>query len=93
MIEICNSLLSNCLWGHNVLLIEKVKDVETRQIYAEATIKNGWSRNVLAMQIESNYHLRIGSNINNFNNLLPFMKDMIKKLENLKVLSKFFYMK
>lgn len=57
-------------WCHNILLIEKIKKNEIRKIYAEATIKNGWSRNVLAMQIESNYHLRIGTNINNFNNLL-----------------------
>ena len=64
-------LVAKLPWGHNILLIEKIKENEIRKIYAEATIKNGWSRNVLAMQIESNYHLRIGTNINNFNNLLP----------------------
>ena len=69
--ELVQQLVAQLPWGHNLLLIEKIKDNETRKIYAEATIKNGWSRNVLAMQIESNYHLRIGSNINNFNNLLP----------------------
>lgn len=69
--ELVQHLVAQLPWGHNLLLIEKIKDNETRKIYAEATIKNGWSRNVLAMQIESNYHLRIGSNINNFNNLLP----------------------
>ncbi len=68
--ELVQQLVAQLPWGHNLLLIEKIKDNETRKIYAEATIKNGWSRNVLAMQIESNYHLRIGSNINNFNNLL-----------------------
>ena len=64
-------LVAKLSWGHNILLIEKIKENEIRKIYAEATIKNGWSRNVLAMQIESNYHLRIGTNVNNFNNLLP----------------------
>lgn len=64
-------LVAQLPWGHNLLLIDKIKDSEIRKIYIEATLNNGWSRNVLAMQIENNYHLRIGSNINNFNNLLP----------------------
>lgn len=58
-------------WGHNLLLIEKIKDKEIRKIYVEGILKNGWSRNVLALQIESGYHNRIGSSNNNFNNLLP----------------------
>mgnify|MGYP004654034659 CR=1 FL=1 len=40
-------------WGHNLLLIEKIKDKDIRQRYAENTIKNGWSRNVLDIQIET----------------------------------------
>ena len=57
--------------GHNILLFEKIKDKRIRKIYAEATIKNGWSRSVLQMQIESGYHLRIGNSDNNFNTSLP----------------------
>lgn len=58
-------------WGHNLLLIEKIKDRDIRKVYAENTIKNGWSRNVLAMQIESGFHKRIGNSNNNFNISLP----------------------
>lgn len=54
-------------WGHNIMLFEKIKDMNTRMIYANATIENGWSRNVLAMQIESKYHERIGNSTTNFN--------------------------
>ena len=39
-----NNLLPNYLGGHNLLLIEKIKDKDIRKIYAENTIKNGWSR-------------------------------------------------
>ena len=55
-------------WGHNILLFEKIKDKNIRKIYAEATIENGWSRNILDLQIKSNYHKRIGNSINNFKN-------------------------
>ena len=39
--------------------------------YAENTIKNGWSRNVLAIQIETEFHKRIGNSNNNFKTMLP----------------------
>ena len=66
-----NNLLPNYLGGHNLLLIEKIKDKDIRKIYAENTIKNGWSRKVLAIQIETEFHKRIGNSNNNFNAMLP----------------------
>ncbi len=51
-------LLSALPWGHHALLMEKVKDVTARQWYMRATLSNGWSRNILAMQIETAAHLR-----------------------------------
>ena len=67
--EKLQQLVAKLPWGHNVLLMEKTKDKKIREVYARATIDNGWSRNILGMQIESNYHLRIGNSVNNFNNL------------------------
>ncbi|MEG1597803.1 MAG: PDDEXK nuclease domain-containing protein [Bacilli bacterium] len=64
-------LVAKLPWGHNLLLIEKIKDKNIRKVYAENTIKNGWSRNVLALQIESGFHNRIGASNNNFQTLLP----------------------
>ncbi len=64
-------LVAKLPWGHNLLLIEKIKDKEIRRIYAENTIKNGWSRSVLAIQIKSEFHKRIGKSNNNFSALLP----------------------
>ena len=64
-------LVAKLPWGHNLLLIEKIKDKEIRKIYAENTIKNGWSRNILSIQIETEFHNRIGNSNNNFGALLP----------------------
>ena len=57
-------------WRHNIILISKLKDNKVRKIYAEAIIKNGWTKEELVLQIENNYHLRIGNSSNNFNKVL-----------------------
>lgn len=61
------------LWGHIVLLLHKVKNKNERDWYAHETIKNGWSRSVLEMQIESGLYERQGSpkKITNFHDSLP----------------------
>ena len=33
-------------WGHNLVLLDKFSDNETRLWYAQKAIKHGWSRNV-----------------------------------------------
>jgi predicted nuclease of restriction endonuclease-like (RecB) superfamily len=58
-------------WAHNVILLEKCKTAELRDWYAQAALYHGWSRDVLAMQIESGLHLRQGKSINNFDRTLP----------------------
>lgn len=69
--ENLQQLVANLPWGHNLLLMEKFKDKKIRKLYAQATIENGWSRNVLSFQIDGQYHLRVGNSANNFNNTLP----------------------
>ena len=39
-------------WGHNIRLLQEVKDPEQRLWYAQKVFENGWSRNVLVMHIE-----------------------------------------
>jgi hypothetical protein len=53
-------------WAHNVLLMQKVKDLPTRRWYMKQTIANGWSRNVLALQIDARAHARHGKAASNF---------------------------
>ena len=69
--EVVQRIVAQVPWRHNIVLMSKIKDNEIRKIYAEATIKNGWSRDMLVMQIESNFHLRIGNSSNNFKLSLP----------------------
>lgn len=64
-------VVANLPWGHNLLLMQKIKNIDVRMIYANAAIENGWSRNILDMQIKTNYHLRIGNTVNNFKSTLP----------------------
>ena len=58
-------------WKHNCVLIDKVKDIEARQWYIQKTVENGWSRNVLIMQIETDLYQRQGGAITNFERTLP----------------------
>jgi predicted nuclease of restriction endonuclease-like (RecB) superfamily len=46
-------LVAQLPWGHNVILIEKVKNLRARLWYVQQTITHGWSRNILALQIKS----------------------------------------
>ena len=58
-------------WGHIVLLLDKTKSSETADWYAEKTLENGWSRNILASQIKTRLHERQGNAISNFDRTLP----------------------
>ena len=69
--ELVQQLVAQVPWGHNIVLMEKIKDKEVRKIYAEAILKNGWGRDMLSIQIKNGYHLRIGASNNNFENTLP----------------------
>jgi predicted nuclease of restriction endonuclease-like (RecB) superfamily len=58
-------------WAHHVILIEKIKDIPTRRWYMEQTLANGWSRNILALQIDAQAHARHGKAVSNFAAMLP----------------------
>jgi predicted nuclease of restriction endonuclease-like (RecB) superfamily len=63
--------LAHIPWGHNVILIEKIKDMDERVWYAKKAVKNGWSRTVLTTWIESDLFHREGKAITNFSQTLP----------------------
>jgi predicted nuclease of restriction endonuclease-like (RecB) superfamily len=68
---IVQEALAQIIWYHNLALLEKCKDTEVRLCYARKTIENGWSRNILAIQIETRLHERQGKAVNNFPMALP----------------------
>lgn len=58
-------------WGHNLLLLTKLKTAEQRLTYAQRAIEHGWSRNVLGIQIERRLLEREGKATTNFDRRLP----------------------
>lgn len=64
------SLLS-LSWGHNIVLMQKLKDQALRFWYAKQAVSEGWNRDTLIQQIKSSAHTRQGSAVTNFTNTLP----------------------
>lgn len=59
-------------WYHHIALMDKIKDKNQYVWYVQRAIENGWSRNILVMQIESDlYSRQCGEKIQNFSNRLP----------------------
>lgn len=94
--ELMQQAVAQVPWGHNILLMTKLKDMDMRKFYIEAVLKNNWGRDMLAFQIDNGYHLRIGNATNNFkislsntnsdlaNNILkdPYMFNFISLKQN-----------
>jgi predicted nuclease of restriction endonuclease-like (RecB) superfamily len=58
-------------WGHNVIILTKIKDEARRLWYVEQTLVNGWSRDSLEDCIKSNLVKRQGQAVTNFVEKLP----------------------
>lgn len=58
-------------WGHNRVILAKVRKIDVALAYASAALQYGWSRDVLEMQIEKRYCDRKGRAQNNFPRTLP----------------------
>jgi predicted nuclease of restriction endonuclease-like (RecB) superfamily len=69
--EISQQAVDQIPWGHNVKIFYDIESQEARFWYIQKTIENGWSRNVLNMQIKTNLYARDGKSINNFSSTLP----------------------
>lgn len=69
--EIVQRTAAQIPWRNNQLLLYKLKERALRIWYAEQNRLNGWSRDILSFQIESNLHKRIGQSANNFEIALP----------------------
>lgn len=69
--QLPGSLLWSVPWAHHVVLMDKVPDLVIRRWYMEQTLAHGWSRNILALQIDAQTHIRQGKAVTNFDKLLP----------------------
>ena len=69
--QIWQRAVAQLTWAHNVILIQKVKELPTRLWYARQAFEHGWSRDVLSLQIQSRSHERQGKAVTNFQRTLP----------------------
>ncbi len=58
-------------WGHNLVLLTRLKDASLRMAYAQRALEHGWSRNVLNIHIETQRIEREGLAVTNFAQRLP----------------------
>jgi predicted nuclease of restriction endonuclease-like (RecB) superfamily len=63
--------LAQITWYQNVALLEKLDNPKDRLWYARAAAADGWSRDIMVLQIEQAAHRRQGKAINNFKKILP----------------------
>ena len=59
--QLANAASAQLPRAHNMLLLQGVKDEATRAWYASQALSQGWSRNVLKMQIDTAAHERQGA--------------------------------
>ena len=52
-LEFVQQVVAQIPWSHNVVLMDRISDVNKRIWYINKIIENGWSRNILINQIES----------------------------------------
>lgn len=69
--QIVQQAVGHLPWGHNMVLLTKLKKHKERLAYAQKALEHGWSRNVLSMQIETRLIEREGAAVTNFEQRLP----------------------
>lgn len=69
--EIVQQPVAQLPWGHVTVLLDKLDNRELRDWYAARAAEHGWSRHVLAHQIDGQLHRRVGAAPSNFPDQLP----------------------
>ncbi len=64
-------------WGHNVVIMQKVKNQEENLWYAQQSMEFGWSRSTLEVQIKKDLYHRQAKVISNFHQTLPSQRAAI----------------
>ena len=69
--EVVQRTIAQLPWRQQIALMEKLHDADQRLWYANEAIGAGWSRDILALQIDLKLHERKGRAITNFAATLP----------------------
>lgn len=71
MLPLVQQPVAQIPWGHNITLMERIKDLPTRIWYVQQVLAQGWSRDTLTVQIKNRAHQRQGGAVTNFSTTLP----------------------
>jgi predicted nuclease of restriction endonuclease-like (RecB) superfamily len=69
--EIVQRTVAQIPWRSNITLLDKLSEPSLRLWYANKTIENGFGKDMLVFQIETQLHLRLGAATQNFDIALP----------------------
>ncbi len=70
--QVVADLIMQVPWGHHIVIMNKCGgDVEKALFYVRKTVENGWSRNVLAIEIDGDLYSRQGKAVTNFTLTMP----------------------
>lgn len=64
-------VVAQLAWAHHLVLMDRISDKSLRLWYAKKSIEEGWSKRILAAQIELKAHETVGNLPNNFAQILP----------------------
>jgi predicted nuclease of restriction endonuclease-like (RecB) superfamily len=80
---ILRQLVAEIPWGHNLLLLNAVKDAAQREWYAAQIVENGWSRAVLQHHLDTDLYARqveAGKTTNFARTLPPPQSDLAQQM-------------
>lgn len=66
-------------WGHNRLIVSKIKVLEEANFYVQEVIENGWDRDTLEIQIGNRLYQKVGKAVTNFDRTLPEKQSELAK--------------
>ena len=69
--KIVQQAVAQLPWGHNVLLLNRIKEQEARLFYVQKAIAENWSRATLEVHIKNRQHERQGKAVTHFAARLP----------------------
>ncbi|HTQ21949.1 PDDEXK nuclease domain-containing protein, partial [Mycobacterium sp.] len=69
--EIVQRSVAQLPWRHQIALLEKLDSPDVRLWYGQMAVEHGWSRDILAHQIDGQLHERVGRAVTNFAQTLP----------------------
>lgn len=75
--QLVQTLVAQIPWTHHTKILDKTKELHERLFYIKKAIENGWSKNILKLQIDNDLYQRQGNTINNFAATLPIYESDI----------------